>query len=309
MTSLKFSGHQSFSFRNSWLTKGVYYLNKYPDLFKRDDAMVILGVGKNMVSSIRHWCTVCQLISKQKVNLKNTDVITEIGDLLFINKNKIAWDPYLEDIGTLWLIHYLYVTNESYYTTAYYVYNYLSSSQFTRNELAYQLQALSNKLGVKISPNTISRDINTFIHTYVGSMYDGNERDYEDSLGCPLKELGLVSHNSGEDLFFIDRSSKNTLPAGIFLFALQDFIKELNQKTISVEELYYSPRSPGRVFRLDETSFIERLEKIEESSNSKLVLSETAGIRQLFINKQEYPINYLTNYYNQMVGGNNNAIR
>jgi hypothetical protein len=305
MSSLKFSGHQSFSFRNSWLTKGIYYLNKYPDLFRRDDAMVILGVGKNMVSSIRHWCTVCQLITSQRKDGKSVDLITKIGDLLFINENKIAWDPYLEDTGTLWLIHYLYATHEEYYTTAYHVFNHLNASQFTRNELVYQLQQLAKKLGVKASVNTISRDVNTFIHTYAGSIYSSNQEDYEDTLDCPLKELGIVSHNSGEDLYFIDRSPKNTLPDGIFLFIVQDFIKDLDQSTISVEELFYSPRSPGRVLRLDETSLIERLEKFDELSSGRLVLSETAGIRQILINEQADPTIYLARYYNRMIEDNN----
>lgn len=305
MPSLKFSGHQSFSFRNSWLTKGIYYLDKYPDLFKRDDAMVILGVGKNMVNSIRHWCTVCQLIISQRIDGSYVDRITEIGDLLFINENKIAWDPYLEDTGTLWLIHYLYATNENLYTTAYHVFNHLNASQFTRNELVFQLQKLAKKLGVKTSVNTISRDVNTFIHTYVGSIFSSSQKDYEDTLDCPLKELGIVSHNSGEDLYFIDRSSKNTLPDGIFLFIVQDFIKDLEQSTISVEELFYSPRSPGRVLRLDETSLIERLEKFDELSSGRLVLSETAGIRQILINEQADPTIYLARYYNGMIEDNN----
>ena len=116
-----------------------------------------------------------------KINNKNEDVITEIGSLLFLNDNKAAWDPYLEDIGTLWLIHYLFVTNDNFYTTAYHAFNHLSSSQFAKNELLHQLQALTNKYGTRISPNTIIRDINTFIHTYVGNLYEVNQSDYEDA--------------------------------------------------------------------------------------------------------------------------------
>jgi len=309
MTSLKLSGHQSFSFRNSWLSKGIIFLNKYPDLFTRDDAMVILGVGKNMVSSIRYWCTACQLIKNEKINREYSDTITDIGNLLFINEDKVAWDPFLEDIGTLWLIHYLYVTNQNYYSTAYHVFNYFTASQFTKNELAYQLHTLSIKLGNKISSNTISRDINTFIHTYVGSSYEDTQVDYEDTLDCPLKELGLITHNPGEDLFFLNRSSMITLPDDIFFFAVLDFIQDYSQSTISVEDLFFLPKSPGRVFRLDESSLIDRLEKIEEFTNGKLILSETAGIRQLFINEHEDPVNYLANYYNHSIEVNIDAIR
>jgi len=51
----KFSGHQTFAFRYGWLEKGVRGIDECATLFSEDDALVRLGVGKNMVSSIRHW--------------------------------------------------------------------------------------------------------------------------------------------------------------------------------------------------------------------------------------------------------------
>jgi hypothetical protein len=51
-----FSGHETFALRAAWLKKGIDGLERYPDIFSREDALVELGVGKNMVRSIRHWC-------------------------------------------------------------------------------------------------------------------------------------------------------------------------------------------------------------------------------------------------------------
>lgn len=56
LKTASFSGHESFPFRHTWLTKGVTAFAKDPTIFSKDEAMVILGVGKNMVQSIRHWC-------------------------------------------------------------------------------------------------------------------------------------------------------------------------------------------------------------------------------------------------------------
>ena len=49
-----FSGHDTFHCRSLWLKKGYDYLllNKK---FSDDDAVVVLGVGKNMVTAIRYW--------------------------------------------------------------------------------------------------------------------------------------------------------------------------------------------------------------------------------------------------------------
>ena len=51
-----FAGHESFPMRHAWLTKGVTACSKDSGIFRSDDAMIQLGVGKNMVRSIRHWC-------------------------------------------------------------------------------------------------------------------------------------------------------------------------------------------------------------------------------------------------------------
>lgn len=46
-----FSGHESFQCRQLWLKKGYDFVNKKKS-FNDEDAVVELGVGKNMVSSI-----------------------------------------------------------------------------------------------------------------------------------------------------------------------------------------------------------------------------------------------------------------
>src|SRR5207249_4154993 len=52
---LSFSGHETFPFRYMWLRKSVDAVAKDHDALLSDDAMISLGVGKNMVRAIRHW--------------------------------------------------------------------------------------------------------------------------------------------------------------------------------------------------------------------------------------------------------------
>ena len=49
-----FSGHESFHCRSLWLKKGYDFLNN-GYAFNSPDAVVHLGVGKNMVAAIRFW--------------------------------------------------------------------------------------------------------------------------------------------------------------------------------------------------------------------------------------------------------------
>ena len=53
--SPKFAGHETFSLRYGWPKKAVDATAADPLVFTRDEAVITLGVGKNMVRSIRHW--------------------------------------------------------------------------------------------------------------------------------------------------------------------------------------------------------------------------------------------------------------
>ena len=59
-----FSGHETFALRGAWLKKAYDLLVRTPDLFTREDSFVLLGVGKNMAQSIRHWGRVCGVFAR-----------------------------------------------------------------------------------------------------------------------------------------------------------------------------------------------------------------------------------------------------
>ena len=108
-----FSGHQTFPFRYAWLPKGVGAVREDPEAFLQPDALVRLGVGKNMVASIRFWCEALGLLDMRG----RRGVLTPLGEFLFGTASPAASgrtsrrvregaDPYLEDPGTLWLLHW-----------------------------------------------------------------------------------------------------------------------------------------------------------------------------------------------------------
>jgi hypothetical protein len=87
-----FSGHETFSCRSYWPKKGYEFLNNGFE-FNEIDALVKLGVGKNMVSSIKHWV--------KSFGIVNDDgSLSSFWSLILDNK---GYDPYLENKGTLWL--------------------------------------------------------------------------------------------------------------------------------------------------------------------------------------------------------------
>lgn len=49
-----FSGHETLACKSLWLKKGYVFV-KEDHSFNDEDAVVALGVGKNMVAAVRYW--------------------------------------------------------------------------------------------------------------------------------------------------------------------------------------------------------------------------------------------------------------
>src|SRR5262245_4385627 len=98
---VKFSGHETFACRYAWIPKALQAIRTDPNLFAHEDrAMVELGVGKNMVRSIRFWVEATGMaMPSDDGSLRPT----WLGELVFKSD---GLDPYMEDIQTLWLIHW-----------------------------------------------------------------------------------------------------------------------------------------------------------------------------------------------------------
>lgn len=60
-----FGRHETFAFRYGWLKKGLDLTLQNSAIFSQDKALVELGVGKNMVRSIRHWCLATEILQEQ----------------------------------------------------------------------------------------------------------------------------------------------------------------------------------------------------------------------------------------------------
>src|SRR4051812_17058273 len=102
-----FARHESFQPRFAWFKKAFDAGHDSKGaVFNDDDATVRLGVGKNMVRAIRFW----GLASKVLVNVPERSrprsslaVPSAFGRALL---GVDGWDPYLEDLGTIWLLHW-----------------------------------------------------------------------------------------------------------------------------------------------------------------------------------------------------------
>lgn len=278
----RLSGHETFPLRYGWLKKAFDAVEDSPgtasakSVFLADDAIARFGVGKNMVSSIRHWANVTGVLDEAA--LLDGPASTPLGKMLF---GEGGLDPYFEHPATAWLIHWQ-LAGRPQKTTWYWAFNYCPSTFFDREQLASGLLRLAGDRGwPRAAPTTIKADVACFIRTYV-SMSPSGKASHEDVLESPLPELGLVKPVGKRDGFRFVRGNKPSLGNGVFCYAVTDFWMHFSAaRTLSFEAIAHEPGSPGRVFLLDENSVADRLVQLEESTNGLYRWSETAGLKQL----------------------------
>ena len=293
-----FSGHETFPFRYTWLKKGIDAVRENPTIFADDSATITLGVGKNMVRSIHHWCQVSRLIEGDVIgfNRRKRFVPTGLGDSIFADD---GFDPYLEDAATLWLIHWQLTTNVNWATTWYWAFSIFGQNEFSKDTfIAELIDWAARNARNRVSENSIKRDVDCFLRTYVPSRLTKNTI-IEDTFDCPLVELNLISDSSDSNTYRFHRGPKPSLPIEIFAAALSDFweVRFSENNTLTFANIAYSEKSPGRTFQLDEDTLVEYLDRLDNLTKGALRYDETAGVKQVYRQQQVDPMQLLNSYY------------
>src|SRR5581483_4835093 len=211
-----------------------------------------------------------------------------------------GFDPYLEDPSTLWLLHWNILRQDQRCTTWHLVFNSYPAAEFTRGNLAqFVLDEARRADAADLAENSIRRDVEVFLRTYVGSSDMRGTGLGEDAFDCPLSELSLIEARQGSDLYQLQRNPKPTLADYAFLYGLADFWNGISQtqQTLAFSDIAYRKGSPGTVFRLDENSIAERLERLDTLTKEKLVYTETAGLRQVYRHADLSPKDILEEHY------------
>ena len=284
------SGHETFPLRYGWLKKAFdavrasENLDHNKSVFSDEDAIARFGLGKNMVSSMRHWATAAGVIEDGG---QDRIVTTALGRSLF---GADGLDPYMEDPATSWLIHWQLCGHPN-KTTWFWAFSHYPALSFERETLVKALNKLAKERAWdRAAEATIRRDVICFVRTYVAQR-SSKQSGQEDALESPLTELGLIKRVGRSERFRFVRGQKPSLDAGVFCYAVTDFWSRFSKtaQTLSFETLAHEPGSPGRVFLLDENDVVDMLAGLEKVSEGLYTWSETAGLRQL-IRKRELPV-------------------
>lgn len=279
---LQFSGHDSFICKQFWLKKGYDFLEQKGN-FNEEAAVVKLGVGKNMVTSISYWLRAFGIA-------ENTHEVSKLGYFLFDEKK--GTDPYLENLGTIWLLHYFLVkTNKAS------IYN-LFFNEFRKGKFEFTKDQLANFIRRKLeaqdqgnfTPNTINSDISVFIRNYLKPDYKGSKIDVEDDFTNLMIDLDLMETYQSENAegkivewYKVENKQRIDLPYQIVLFTILD--NDTYGNSIPFKELLGGFNSPGSLFALSDEGLYQKIEKIT-AENKNIIYTESAGVRELQFKKK-----------------------
>jgi len=299
MSRLKFSGHETFIVRTFWPKKGYDFLIKGGN-FTSDDAVVDLGVGKNMVTSISFWMKALGLVDE------TTNELTDFAHFLF--DDETGCDPYLEDIGSIWLLHY-YLVKTNYSSIYNLVFNELRKERsiFNKRQLtSFILRKLSENKENGYNQNTIEKDIAVFIRLYNRVDYKAVSKDFEDEINSLMIDIALITSTIEEEIkegsnkkekvewYYLHGDTRNNLPPAILLFSIIDSFN--NAKNIAVKRLDIESNGPGMIFLMNPNALNEKLKELE-SLYPGVILSETAGNVILVLPDEIDKWGILRNYY------------
>lgn len=278
-----FARHETFHPRYGWFRKAYKAAADNPYVFTQEDAPVELGVGKNMVRSIRFWGLAAKLIvedPKAPNRRVKGCVPTRIGHAIF---DESGWDPYMEDPGTLWLLHWLLLAPQSRLPVWWLAFNEFAAVEFTDDDLEI---AISTQIGAvsqwaSPSPSSLKKDVSALLRTYA-PQERSRGASIDDVLNCPLRELNLISNSVDADQRRFTLGTKPTLPPEIATYAMLDWIARTNagSSTATLSRLANDPGSPGRAFKLTEAELLALLEPCVEAAE-ELSLTTPTGVVQL----------------------------
>lgn len=282
MDSFKFSGHETFACRHYWLKKGYDFV-AHKKKFTADDAVVDLGVGKNMVISIHYWLRAFDIIDDE-------DDLTDLALCLFRDD---GWDPFLEDEATLWLLHYQ-LHKKRYASIYHIIFSELRKHkpEFTRKHF---FSFLANEKG-NFKERTLRDDFSVFNRTYLND----SSKDVEDGYSGILSDLNLLRElkKHKDSVYNIENKERSNIPPEIILYSILD--NERYGNSISFDNLYLDENGPGTIFALNKEGLLEQIQRVSELCPKNIVFNNNPLVRQIqFKGKKMKPLKVLEDYYNK----------
>lgn len=288
-----FARHETFAPRFGWLHKAYSAVAEDSKVFLAKDAPVTLGVGKNMVNAMRYWAQAFKITVEHPAGGNSrANIASPTWKARWLLAEDGA-DPYLEDPGSLWLLHWWLLSpvppeQESMAPTWWVAFHSLPTSRFTEPELVDLVMGSIRASGWEMPAQaSIAKDVDCLTKMYAPrKAVAGSPGSFEDLLDCPFRELGLLesvdSPPGTPRTWRFTSTARTSLPARIVAYACLEYAArhDSSARTVSLARLANEPGGPGRAFRMREPELAQALTELCEQ-HSELGITYAVGQRSL----------------------------
>lgn len=283
---MKFAGHETFHLRDGWLRKGLSICNIPEEKgLLSSEAADILGVGSNMIKSIRHWLSATML----------TDGVVEAAGGKVTKTTEIAeviqkFDPYFQSEATWWALHVNLVSNSSFAFAWNWFFNDFKANRF---EKAYCVESLKRSLEYNPSARcpaqkTLDKDVSAILASYAQTI-PRLDLTPEDTKDCPFLRLGLLTF-SRESGFYVPQFGMKAIPStmlgySVMVSGAQDSKEEDKEYiSLSIGDAVSRRSGPGRALLMRPEELYDFALKAEQELGEEWVrVRGMAGNRMIEI--------------------------
>ncbi len=177
----------------------------------------------------------------------------------------VQHDPFLDQAGTLWLLHYLFASNPLLV-----VWNYMcnavlqSVAEISKAEAADQFLPFIGRWSESSIRKNVRKELRAFFADYVVEIFS------------PLNYLREVQHN----VYAVNRDVAPVPP--LILLATAMIYRDRHQpgsSSVEIPTLVYADHSPGRIMRQGELHVRRALDELHEAD--RLTIESKANLDQI----------------------------
>lgn len=284
--------HGSFYIRNGWPTKIINAIQKDNLIFSPNnelEAVDTIGVGRVMVKAMRYWSSAMGLSTESKLQQGVACNFTDLGNVI------AACDPFLQDKGSLWLLHRNLATNGEQATAWYWAFNVFNNKIFSKADFCSSFYSYIQRTGGNYQKSAVEKEFDCFKNTYVSDKAFDIARIIEEDTVPFFAPLGLLTFNSG--MFERSKMSAKDIPTDILLYSIIMDNKETleSKRQLSIDMLLEEANQVGKYMNLTYAVLLELLLQLENQGHINVI--NNFGNRHIEITTNSTPIEILNNHY------------
>lgn len=279
-----YNQHQSFYLRDRWLGKAIRSIETNPSFFFEKDAFEKIGLGKNMVQSLRHWIKAIGIVDEDRI--KKVHTLTPLGKLIK------KYDITLKYVATAAILHYEITKQDEPSTAWYWFFNELKDTQVSREDLLVTFQSWVQSRETRVvSENSLKRDVDTLVRMYTAG--EDNE-DPEEVTLSPLANLQVMTEKNG--IVYKEEAIIPKQDEIFLMYVLLDYSQRKEQYVLNIDDLLQETGLFGNIYNWSRANILRMLNDWTYEDEFKIVFTRTNNLDVIRVPEVD-PIDFLETQY------------